>query len=63
MNALEARIAATIKRGLPFMTDTTAQLGAADIIADLHLYAETVHVEGEWGFGARDEVRIRGYLT
>lgn len=34
---IEQRIAAKLKRGLPFLSDTAAQLGAADIVADLHL--------------------------
>lgn len=35
---------------------------AERVVAELHLTTETVHVEGEWGFGARDEVQIRGLL-
>lgn len=41
---------------------TAARYAAERVIAELHLTTETVHVEGEWGFGARDEVRIRGVL-
>jgi hypothetical protein len=40
-----------------------ARLTAEQIVKQLHLYAETVHIEGEWGFGARDDVRITGYLS
>lgn len=40
----------------------SARRQADRVIGALHLLAETVHVEGEWGFGARDDIEIRGYL-
>lgn len=60
MNAIEEQIAGILKRGLPFLSDTAAQLGAMDVARTLDLL-ETARFVDQVARSAR--LYQRGLLT